>query len=88
MDALQRLCERSFVAGQLLGMVGDEILPIIGSFDGAEGAAFLSDAADGDVASFTGAGPSVDAGDGNVANAQLNINPDAVWALLFSVKIP
>ncbi len=27
-------------------------------------------------------------GDGSVANAQLNINPDAVWALLFSVKIP
>jgi hypothetical protein len=64
--------------------VGEELA----IFTAADGAAFLSDAADGDVASFTGAGPSVDAGDGNVANAQLNINPDAVWALLFSVKIP
>lgn len=57
-------------------------------FSAVNGAAFLSDAADGDVASFTGAGSSVDAGDGNVVNAQLNINPDAVWALLYSVKIP
>ena len=64
--------------------VGEELA----IFTAVDGAALLSDAADGDVASFTGAGPSVDAGDGNVANAQLNINPDAVWALLFSVKIP
>ena len=64
--------------------VGEELA----IFTAANGAAFLSDAADGDVASFTGAGPSVDAGDGNVTNAQLNINPDAVWALLFSVKLP
>ena len=29
-----------------------------------------------------------DAGNGTVANAQLDINADAVWALLFSVKLP
>jgi hypothetical protein len=43
---------------------------------------------DGDVASYTGAGTTIDAGDGNVANAQLNINSDSVWAILFSVKMP
>ena len=48
---------------------------------------FLNDAVDGDVASFT-AGTTIDAGSGNEANAQLNINGDAVWAILFSVKIP
>jgi hypothetical protein len=64
--------------------VGEELT----IFTAVDGAVFLSDTADGDVASFTGAGPSVDAGDGNVANAQLNINADAVWALLFSVKLP
>jgi MSHA biogenesis protein MshQ len=52
------------------------------------GAAFLSDAADGDTASYSGGTASVDAGDGNVANAQLNINADAVWAISFSVKLP
>jgi len=57
-------------------------------FTAVDGAAFLSDAVDGDIASYTGASLSVDAGDGNVANAQLNINADAVWAVLFSVKMP
>ncbi len=57
-------------------------------FTAVDGAAFLSDAVDGDVASYTGASSSVDAGDGNVANVQLDINADAVWAILFSVKMP
>ncbi len=57
-------------------------------FTAVDGAAFLSDAVDGDIASYTGASTSVDAGDGNVANPQLNINADAVWAVLFSVKMP
>ena len=57
-------------------------------FTAVNGAAFLSDAMDGDVASYTGASLSVDAGDGNVANLQLDINADAVWAILFSVKMP
>jgi hypothetical protein len=48
----------------------------------------LTDAVDGDVASYTAVGTTIDAGDGNVANAQLNINGDAVWAILFSVKMP
>jgi hypothetical protein len=47
----------------------------------------LTDAVDGDVASYT-AGTTIDAGDGTAANAQLNINGDAVWAILFSVRIP
>ena len=45
-----------------------------------------SDAVDGDVVSNTGA--NIDAGDGNVANLQLDINADRVWAILFSVKMP
>jgi len=57
-------------------------------FTAVDGAAFLSDAVDGDVASYTGASSSVDAGDGNLANAQLNIDADTVWAVLFSVKMP
>jgi hypothetical protein len=52
------------------------------------GAAFLSDAVDGDVASYNGGSSTVDAGDGSTANAQLNINADAVWAISFSVKMP
>ncbi len=57
-------------------------------FTAADGAAVLTDAVDGDVASYTGASTSVDAGNENVANLQLDINADAVWALLFSVKMP
>ncbi|MCH8336114.1 MAG: hypothetical protein IIC61_09525, partial [Proteobacteria bacterium] len=57
-------------------------------FTAVNGAAFLSDAVDGDAASYTGASLSVDAGNGNVGNLQLDINADAVWAILFSVKMP
>ena len=57
-------------------------------FTVVDGAAVLSDAVDGDVVSYTGAGLSVDAGNENVANLQLDINATAVWALLFSVKMP
>ena len=55
-------------------------------FTAVDGAAFLSDAVDGDVASITGS--TIDAGNQNVANLQLNISADAVWAILFSVKMP
>ena len=57
-------------------------------FTAVDGAAFLSDAADGDVASYTLASLSVDAGNGNVGNATLNIDADKVWAILFSVTMP
>ena len=57
-------------------------------FTAVNGAAFLSDAVDGDVASYTGASSSVDAGNSTEANLQLDINADAVWAILFSTKIP
>ena len=49
---------------------------------------FLSDAVDGDVASYTAVGTTIDAGDSTAAIAQLNINGDSVWAILFSVKMP
>jgi hypothetical protein len=57
-------------------------------FSAVSGAALQTDAADGDVASYTGASSSVDAGNGNVANLQLDINGSAVWAILFSAKMP
>ena len=56
-------------------------------FNAVNGATILSDAVDGDVASYTGASSSVDAGDENVANQQLNISANAVWAMLFTVKM-
>jgi hypothetical protein len=56
-------------------------------FSSIDATPFLNDAVDGDVASFT-AGTTVDAGDENTGNAQLNINGDSVWAILFSVKMP
>ncbi len=55
-------------------------------FTAVNGAAFLTDAIDGDVASITGR--TIDAGNQNVANLQLDVNADAVWAMLFSVKMP
>jgi hypothetical protein len=55
-------------------------------FSSIDATPFLTDALDGDVVSF--AGVTIDAGDGNAANAQLNINGDSVWAILFSVKMP
>jgi CSLREA domain-containing protein len=57
-------------------------------FSAVDGAAVLTDAVDGDIASYTGASSGVDAGDGNVGNLQLDINANAVWAILFSVKMP
>jgi len=56
-------------------------------FTAVDGATFLSDAVDGDVGSYTGASSSVDTGNQNVANLQLDINADTVWAILFSVKM-
>ena len=56
-------------------------------FTAVIGAATLSDAVDGDIASYTGAGSTVDAGNGNLGNLQLNISADAVWAMLFTVKM-
>ncbi len=55
-------------------------------FSSIDATPFLTDGPDGDVASF--AGTTIDAGDGNAGNAQLDINGDSVWAILFTVKIP
>jgi hypothetical protein len=57
-------------------------------FTAVGGAAVVSDAIDLDVASFTVAGTTIDAGNGNVGNLQLDINGSAVWAILFSAKMP
>ena len=56
-------------------------------FSAVDGAAVLTDAVDGDVASYTGVGSTVDAGNENVANSQLNINADTIWAILITVKM-
>lgn len=56
-------------------------------FTAVNAAGFMSDAVDGDVASYSGASSSVDAGNGNVANLRLDILTDKVWALLFSVRM-
>ena len=57
-------------------------------FAAASGAVVLTDAIDGDAASYTGVGTTIDAGNGNVGNLQLDINGSAVWAILFSAKMP
>ena len=57
-------------------------------FAAVDATAFLTDGPDGDVASYTGVGTTLDAGDGNVGNATLNINGDSVWAIMFSAKVP
>ena len=55
-------------------------------FTAVNGAAVLTDAVDGDIVSYAAA--IIDAGNGNVGNLQLDINANAVWAILFSVKMP
>ena len=54
-------------------------------FAAADGSGALSDAVDADVASF--AGVTVDAGNQNVANAQMNASANTVLALVFSVRM-
>ena len=55
-------------------------------FAAVTAAPLLSDAVDGDVAGLTG-GNTIDAGDQNQANVQLDIAANRIWALLFSVKM-
>jgi len=54
-----------------------------GIFTAVDGVAASSDGIDGDVVSITGA--TIDVGDANVANGQLDINANGVWALVFDV---
>ena len=49
---------------------------------------YLTDAVDGDVASYVGGSTSVEVGDGVVANQRLDVLGDAVWAITFSVRMP
>jgi hypothetical protein len=55
-------------------------------FAAVDVAAPLTDAVDADVASNTGT--TIDAGNGNVGNLQLDISSDAVWAIMFSATMP
>jgi uncharacterized repeat protein (TIGR01451 family) len=55
-------------------------------FAAVDGATVLTDATGDDVVSYGAL--TVDAGDENVGNAQLDIGGNAVWAILFSVKMP
>jgi len=57
-------------------------------FTAVDATIVLSDSVDGDAASYTGGSAAIDVGNGNAGNPQLNINADAVWAILFSVKMP
>jgi hypothetical protein len=57
-------------------------------FTAVNAAALRTDPVDGDVASYTGASSSIDAGNGTEANLQLDINANAVWAISFSAKMP
>ena len=55
-------------------------------FTAVNGASVLTDALGDDVVSYAAA--TIDAGNGNVGNLQLDINANTVWAILFSVKMP
>ncbi|MCA9756181.1 MAG: hypothetical protein KDA27_10285 [Candidatus Eisenbacteria bacterium] len=46
-----------------------------------------TDAVDGDGVSYTGGSQRIDAGNQNVANAQVDVPADRVWAILFDVRI-
>lgn len=48
----------------------------------------LNDAVDGDVASYTAGSKTIDVGDESVANAQLNLAGQKVWAMVFEVTVP
>jgi hypothetical protein len=54
-----------------------------GIFTAVDGGTAVTDGVDADVASITGA--TIDVGDENVANGQLDINANSVWALVFDV---
>lgn len=56
-------------------------------FAAADAAAAGTDAVDADVASYTGATTTIDAGDQNVANGQLDIAANRVWAMVFTVRM-
>ena len=55
-------------------------------FTAVNGAPVLTDALGDDVVSYATA--TINAGNRNVGNLQLDINANAVWAILFSVKMP
>jgi hypothetical protein len=56
-------------------------------FNTVSAGGILTDAVDADVASYTAGSLSIDAGDGTYANQRLDVNGDAVWAILFSVRM-
>jgi hypothetical protein len=54
-------------------------------FTAVNASAARTDAVDADVVSITGS--TIDAGNANVANGQVNIAANRVWALLFTVQM-
>ncbi len=58
-----------------------------GTFASVDAQAASTDAADGDEVSYDGGTLTIDAGDRNAGNAQLDVNAGSVLAILFSVKM-
>jgi hypothetical protein len=56
-------------------------------FEAAIGQSTSTDEIDGDVVSYTAGSSTIDAGNDAVANAQLDIIGNSVWALLFTVEV-
>jgi uncharacterized repeat protein (TIGR01451 family) len=54
-------------------------------YTAVNGAAAKTDAVDPDVVSYTGGSTTIDAGNQTVANGQLNVSANKVWAVLFTV---
>ena len=56
-------------------------------FASADGQAPGTDPVDGDVVSYLGASTTIDAGNGNQANAQLDMLAGRVWAMVLTVRV-
>ena len=56
-------------------------------FEAVVGQATGTDEIDADVVSYTAGSRAIDAGDGAVGNAQLDVAANSVWALLFTVEV-
>ena len=57
-------------------------------FTAVNAAALRTDAEDGDAVSYTVVSTTIDAGNGNTGNAQLDINGNKVWAIVLTARMP
>ncbi len=57
-------------------------------FTAVNAAALRTDAVDGDAVSYTVVSTTIDAGNGNTGNAQLDINGNKVWAIVLTARMP